>query len=78
MQKINFIAQTVFEILKFKKSYKLAENILAHKLRTRFSPDKQFLQNHIAIYGASLKTQKVMLPPVKMPNILLLVQICLV
>ena len=43
----------------------MAENILAYKLRTRFSPDMQLLQNHRAIYGASLKAQKVMLPLLK-------------
>lgn len=37
----------------------------------------QFLQNHIAFYGASLKAQKSNASPVKMPNILLLVH-CLV
>ena len=43
----------------------MAENILAYKSRTRFSPDMQLLQNHIAIYGASLETQKVMLTQLK-------------
>ena len=43
----------------------MAESILAYKLRTRFSPDMQFSQNHIAKYGASFKAQKVMWPPLK-------------
>ena len=38
---------------------------MVYKLRIRFSRDMQFLQNYIAIYEASLKAQKVMLPPFK-------------
>ena len=48
--------------MKFKKSCNL---ILAYNLRTKFSPDIQFLQNHIDNYGASFKVQKVMLPLLK-------------
>ena len=43
----------------------MAENILAYKLRTRFSPDMKFSQNHIANYGSSFKAQKIILPPLK-------------
>ena len=38
------------------------ESILACNLRSRYFPDIQFSQNHIANYGASFKAQKVMLP----------------
>ena len=37
----------------------------------------QFLQNHIANYDTKSNAQKVMLSPLKMPNIRLLVQTCL-
>ena len=55
----------------------LADSILSYHLRIRlFFPDMRFSQNHIANYGAPLKAKKkIMLPS---PNILLLVQICLV
>ena len=78
MQQMNIIPEINFEILNFKKSCNLIDGEHAYKLRTRFSADMQFSQNHIADYGASFKTQKVMLPPVKMPNMLLFVQIFLV
>ena len=41
------------------------ERILAYILRSRFFPDIQFSQNHIANYGASIKAQKLMLPSLK-------------
>ena len=41
------------------------ERILAYNLRSRFFPNIQFSQNHIANYGASLKAQKLMLPSLK-------------
>ena len=41
------------------------ERILAYNLRSRFFPDIQFSQNHIANYGASIKAQKLMLPSLK-------------
>ena len=74
MQQINKIAQPFpknehytsysFEILKFKKSCNLiGREHLVYKLRTRFSPDMQFSQNHIAKNGSSSKAQKVILPP---------------
>ena len=67
MKKINIIPQIVFEILKFKKFCNLicGEH---YNLRHRFFPDIQFSQNHIASYGASFKTQKVMLPSLKCQN----------
>ena len=53
-------------LLKFKKpEIWLVNSILVYKLRTRFSSDMQFLQNYIAIYGASRKAQKVMPPLLK-------------
>ena len=50
MQKISIIPHIVFEKLKFKKSCNLIGG---------------FSQNNIANYGASFKTQKVMLPSLK-------------
>ena len=41
------------------------ESILVYNLRTRFFPDIQFLQNHIANNEASFKAQKVVLPSLK-------------
>ena len=66
MKKINIIPQIVFEILKFKKFCNLicGEH---YNLRQIF-PRHQFSQNHIASYGASFKTQKVMLPSLKCQN----------
>ena len=61
MQKMNFIPQIVFEILKFKKSC----NLIGREHFGLFSPDMQILQNHIAIYGTPFKAQRVMLPPLK-------------
>ena len=43
----------------------MPESILDYKLITRFSPDIQFSQNHIANYVASFKAQKVVPPPIK-------------
>ena len=63
---MNIIPQLVFEILKFEKSCNLlVESILANNLRTRFFPGMQFAKNHIANYGASFETQKVMLLSLK-------------
>ena len=63
MQKMNYIPQIVFPILKFNK-------ILQSDWWKAFWPitreeDIQFLQNYIANYGASFKAQKVMPPSLK-------------
>ena len=63
MQKMNIIPQIVFQILN--PAIGFVASILACSLRSRFFPGMQFLQNHIANYGASFKTQKVMLPSLK-------------
>ena len=53
------------------------KSVLAYNLRASFFADMQFSQNGIAHYGA-LKTQKSNVTLIKMPNVLLFIQTCLV
>ena len=68
MQKMNIIAEIVFEKLSLKNPATcLVERILAYNLKIRYFPEMQFSQNDIANYGTSIKAQKVMLPLLKCP-----------
>ena len=66
MQKMNIILQTVFEILKFKKSCNLiGGKNFGLQLNNQIFPRHAFFTNHIANYGALFKAQKVILPSLK-------------
>ena len=59
MQKMNIKPKTVFRYYSLK-----CGEYFACRLRTRFSPDTQFSQNHVGNYRASIKAQNLMLAPI--------------